>query len=182
MKKNSIFLIPLLILIGLFACKNESEQKSEFKNDSTVVKLLPKAANSTTSLDSLTSVLIQVLKTKDKDLYVSYCFSEEQEKTTAQLITDNKKRKGFLREFGFSLHEEVAYFINIIKYIEKTGIDLNNIDKSTIEVLDYNKPNYAPAILKEVIIPILQDGFERDIVYVAVQIDGRWYFTSELSL
>jgi hypothetical protein len=180
MKKNLSLLLVSFLVVFAFACKNEQEKKSE--PEVTEVKVLPKAIKSANSLDSLTTVLLEILKTKDKDAYVSYCFSEEQEKAIAASITYAKKRKGFQREFGFSLHEEVIYFENILKYIEKTGIDLTKIDTSTIEVIDYNKSDYAPATLKEVFIPIIQDGIERDIVYVAVQIDGKWYFTSELSL
>ncbi len=159
--------------------QNTEIEATETASSTTPTSLELKSAD---NLDSLTSVLIKCLKTKDKNLYASYCFTSEQENKLSDLIGDKKKKKYFQREFGFSLHEEVVYFENIVKYIDKSGIDLNKIEKTIIESIDYNKSNYEPIELKEVIIPIMQEGIERDIVYVAVQIDNRWYFTSELSL
>lgn len=167
-----------------FSCsKKETPASETTTSKSTQEATTPQVEKkSAENLDSLTSILVKCLKSKDKLMYASYCFTSEQEEALANLIGDKKKKKYFQREFGFSLHEEVVYFENIIKYIEKTGIDLNKIENSIIESIDYNKSNYEPVELKEVIIPIMQEGIERDIVYVGVQIDGRWYFTSELSL
>lgn len=171
------------ILFTLQSCKKsepveETVASEEISNTSNV----PVAYKSADNLDSLTAILVRSLKAKSKDLYLSYCFTSEQEEKLANLIGDKKKKKYFQREFGFSLHEEVIYFENILKYIDKSAIDLNKIEYSIIEAINYNKSNYEPVELKEVIIPIIQEGLERDIVYVGVQIDGRWYFTSELSL
>lgn len=173
--------------LSMLACSKKENAEAQ-ANTQTAIESTTEAApitierKSAENLDSLTSVLIKCLKAKDKVLYASYCFTSEQEIALSNLIEDKKKKKYFQREFGFSLHEEVIYFENIVKYIDKTGIDLNKIEKSIIESIDYNKSNYEPIELKEVIIPIMQEGIERDVVYVAVQIDSRWYFTSELSL
>lgn len=180
----SVTSILLWIAAVSFSCSKKETPASETTTDATTQEAtLPKVERkSADNLDSLTSILISCLKSKDKLKYASYCFTAEQEDALSNLIGDKKKKKYFQREFGFSLHEEVVYFENIVKYLDKTGIDLNKIENSIIESIDYNKSNYEPVELKEVIIPIMQEGIERDVVYVAVQIDGRWYFTSELSL
>ena len=185
--KKILFALAFISIAGFIgqSCtkKQAPEETATIANDSSA-----QVANSTvvrksaSSVDSLNSILLGALKTKDKSLYISYCFTTEQEEALANLIVDKKKKKYFQREFGFSLHEEVNYFENIVKYIDKVGLDLSKIEPSIIEVFDYNKSNYTEITLKEVVIPIIQDALERDIVYVAIQIDGRWYFTSELSL
>jgi uncharacterized protein YcfL len=183
MKK--IFLIAPIAFLWLASCSKKSETTTASETTETMAAPAETASierKSAESVDSLTSILLTSLTNKDKNLYISYCFTPEQEEAIASKIQDKAKKKLFQREFGFSLHEEVVYFENIIKYIDKTGIKLNSIEKSIIEVFDYNKSNYTEVTLKEIVIPIIQEGLERDIVYVAVQIDGKWYFTSELSL
>lgn len=180
--KKFINALSILILTTFFlACEKKANVESTEKPAETTetVKIVPQSAD---SLEQLHSILLQALKTKDKNLYISYCFSQEQESKISETLTDEKKRKYFQREFGFSIHEEVAYFENISKYIDKVGIDLTMIENNLIESIDYNRSSYSPIVLKEVIIPIIQEGIERDIVYVAIQIDNKWYFTSELSL
>ncbi len=177
--KNILSVLSIgLILFSIASCDKKTDTAIESKGtDSVVVE-----RKSADSLSQLNSILLQALKAKDKTLYLSYCFTSDQEEKVSQILNDDKKKKYFQREFGFSLHEEVAYFENIVKYIDKSAIDLNMIDLTLIESFDYNRSNYSPIPLKEVIVPIIQEGVERDIVYVAIQIDGKWYFTSELSL
>jgi hypothetical protein len=184
MKKIASFLLITSIATFVFYSCNKKQATTEESTSLADTQVAPDSIvrKSAVSVDSLTSILLTSLKTKDKNLYVSYCFTSQQEEALANMIIDKKKKKYFLREFGFSLHEEVYYFENIVKYIAKTGIDLTKIEPSIIEVFDYNKSNYTEITLKEVVIPIIQDDFERDIVYVAIQVDGKWYFTSELSL
>lgn len=188
MKKAIVFTTAIWAFLALTQCTKKESTSGEVAT-ATVTEDAENHTLSTvterksaSSLDSLSIILIDCLKNNDKKKYISYCFSEDQETALSALITDKAKQKRFVREFGFSLHEEVYYYENLVKYIEKVGIDLNLIDKSLIEVIDYNKSNYAPIELKEVIIPVIQEGLERDIVYVGVNIDGRWYFTSELSM
>lgn len=182
--KKSVFFTAISIIF--LACEKKSETKTadidsldSTKYQEQVLDIERKSAN---SVEELNTILLTALKNKDKNSYLAYCFTQAQEEKASSLLTDEKKQKYFRREFGFSLHEEVAYFENIVKYIEKSGIDLSKIDSTLIESFDYNRSNYAPVVLKEVVIPIIQEGIERDIVYVAVQIENRWYFTSELSL
>ncbi|MFN0047593.1 MAG: hypothetical protein ACKVOU_00560 [Cytophagales bacterium] len=172
----------LLIAVALYFASCNKETKTETNTTQTATDSLLIEHKSADSLGQLHDILLQSLKTKDKNLYLSYCFTQEQEDKIAQMLNDEKKKKYFQREFGFSIHEEVAYFENINKYIDKMGIDLNMIELPLIETFDYDRSNYAPIVLKESIIPIIQEGLERDIVYVAIQIDGKWFFTSELSL
>jgi hypothetical protein len=176
--KFRTLLITVLIAAAILSCGKKTEQ-IEAKSVSENKNIERKYAN---SLEELNDILLKSLKENDKSTYLSYCFTEEQEESIADLLTDEKKQKKFKREFGFSLHEEAAYFENIVKYIKKTNIDLSKIDTKQIEIFDYDPANYAPINLKEVLIPIVQEGIERDIVYVAINIDGKWYFTSELSL
>ena len=184
MKNNLKALLLGILILGMFACTKKTPENTV---SDTQVEIPTAPApivdrRNAESVDSLTAIMLRSLASKDKNLYVSYCFTLEQEETLADLIKEKKMKRRFQREFGFSLHEELMYFENILKYIEKSKIDLNKIDKKVLEVIDYNKSDYSPIVLKEVIIPIVQEGLERDIVYVAAQIDGRWYFTSELSL
>jgi len=179
---KNLFSISFLF-IWLFYLTSCNKQKAEsITNPASSAGSMAVEQRNADSIEQLHSILLQALKTKDKQLYISYCFTQAQEEKMAQLLLDPKKKKYFLREFGFSLHEELSYFENIGKYIVKTGIDLNLVEVPLIEVIDYNQSNYSPIVLKEVIIPIIQEGIERDVVYVAIQIDGKWYFTSELSL
>lgn len=184
---NKILITATILTAAIFSLlncgvKREIEDISDASNENTTFNPKDVVRKSAVSIDSLNNILLRSFINKDKNLYISYCITTEQEESLANLIVDKRKKKYFLREFGFSIHEEVNYFENIIKYIEKSKIDLSKIELSIIEVFDYNRSNYAEIILKEVIIPIIQDSFERDIVYVAIQIDGRWYFTSELNL
>lgn len=171
-------LSAVLALVLFFQC---SSPKPASESSATASAAEPERKYAD-SLAQLTQILITSLKNKDANTYESYCFTLEQEEAIADMLTDEKKQKYFKREFGFSLHEELAYFENITKYIEKVGIDLDKIDYTLVEAVDYNRANYAPINLKEVIIPIIQEGVERDIVFVAIENDGKWYFTSELSL
>lgn len=183
MRSISYLIATASIVFALQSCKKqEPAQETAATEQVAETPKLNIEYKSAENLDSLTAILVRSLKDKNKDLYLSYCFTSEQEENLANFIGDKKKKKYFQREFGFSLHEEVVYFENIVKYIDKTAIDLNKIEYSIIEAINYNKSNYEPVELKEVIIPIIQESIERDIVYVGVQIDGRWYFTSELSL
>lgn len=181
---KNIFKAAAIVVISMYmaACSKQksAETTTEAKTDSSEVLNVP--SMSADSLEQLNTILLKALKEKDKTTYLSYCFTSEQEEKISQVLQDPKKQKYFQREFGFSLHEEVAYFENICKYIDKTGINLDAIDYTLIEAFDYNRSNYSPIVLKEVLIPIIQEGIERDIVYVAIQIDNKWYFTSELSL
>ncbi|MDX2188701.1 MAG: hypothetical protein SFY32_02450 [Bacteroidota bacterium] len=178
----------LLVLTGaviMASCTKKEETTTDSQATATVAEAPAAGAierKSAENVDTLVNIIVQSLKDGNKDLYVSYCFTQEQEEALANLITDKKKKKYFQREFGFSLHEEVIYFNNIVNYIKKNNVDLNKVEKGIVDVFDYNKSNYEPIVLKEVVIPIIQEDFERDIVFVAAQIDGKWYFTSELSL
>ncbi len=180
--KNLLKLSLLSLAVMYLASCNKQSQKTSETSTPLATDTLVVVHKSADSLQQLHAILLQALKSKDKNLYVSYCFTQAQEAQVAEMLRDVKKKKYFQREFGFSIHEEVSYFENICKYIDKTKIDLNLVELPLIEVFDYNQSNYTPIELKESIIPIIQEGIERDIVYVAIQIDGKWYFTSELSL
>jgi hypothetical protein len=180
--KNLFKLIAILSAIFYLASCTQKPAEESTANATDTPASITVEHKSADSLGQLYSILLTSLKSKDKGLYLSYCFTQEQEDKIAQVLVDEKKKKYFQREFGFSIHEEVAYFENISKYIEKMKIDLNLIEIPLIETIDYNRSNYSPLVLKEIIIPIIQEGLERDIVFVAIQIDGKWFFTSELSL
>ncbi|MDX2196991.1 MAG: hypothetical protein NW207_11280 [Cytophagales bacterium] len=184
MKKLSVLFFIVLGILFIHGCTQKPKEQAleaPAPTSSVSTKTIT-ARNSADSLNMLTDILLECLLAKNKEKYISYCFTEEQETAMAAQIADKKMQKSFQREFGFSLHEEVLYFENIIKYIEKNQLDLAKVDKTIIETIDYNKSNYSPLILKEVIIPIIQGGIERDLFFVAAFIDGKWYFTSELSL
>ena len=182
MNKITKTIVVAVLPFLMISCNTQKTTEEKSTNEIKAVEVKNVERKSADNLDTLNNILINSLKNKDKYTYLSYCFTVEQEEKIAEVLTDPKQKKYFKREFGFSLHEEVAYFENLVNYIEKTNIDLTKVDYALIEAIDYNRSNYTPIVLKEVIIPIIQDGIERDIVYVAIQMDGRWYFTSELSL
>ena len=133
-------------------------------------------------IGDLTQSVIETIKNKDYETYITHVMSRDEELAQSKLIESDSIREAFIKEFSFSLHEEEDYFQNMIKYLNDSDI---NLDRSIIEesiVIDYEENKYAPCELKEVIIPIEHEDSEIDLVYVAIKIDGKWFLTAELGI
>lgn len=133
------------------------------------------------TIDELSKSLVVSLQNKDYKGYFTHVMSEEMELAQAEKITDEEIRKEFLHEYGFSLHEEEDYFNELVAYYEKENIDLNNALMDEIEYTEYKEGKYEPLKLYEVFIPIEMD-YEMLIDFTIIEVDGKFYLTSELGI
>jgi len=89
---------------------------------------------------------------------------------------------GFKQEFGFSLAHEEEEFKNLLNYLEQENIDLQKSNIDELVLIDYRTDEFVPLELKQVIIPVIHDGMETDLIYVAIKVEDIWFLTSELQL
>ncbi len=134
------------------------------------------------SIPELSASVIQSLANYDYEEYYSHIMTKSQERDAAKSIENDANRKIFLKEFEFSLKEEKEYFDFLEKAIKEEGLDMANARVNELEIIDYKPEIYAPLALKEVIIPVMKGDFETDIVFVCIQLEGKWFLTAELGI
>jgi len=175
---SCLFIFSLL----LFGCS--SDNKEDNSEESQKPAEVSTAINHTgfNSVKELTQSVIETIKNKDYENYITHVMSREEELGQSRRIEDDSLRQAFIDEFSFSLHEEEDYFNNMIKYLHDTEI---NLDRSIVEesiVIDYEDNKYAPCEIVEVIIPIEHEESEIDLVYVGIKIGQKWFLTAELGI
>jgi hypothetical protein len=178
----------ILVTIGVFtACStkpaNEDAQATSETEEATVEETAT-AITSITGFDSieeLATSLVESLKKDDYKEYFTHVMSEEMELAQAAKITDEAIRKEFLHEYGFSLHEEEAYFEELVNYYKKANIDLTKATVADMEYIEYKGGEYEPLKLYEVFIPIEME-VESLIDFTIIQVDGKYFLTSEIGI
>lgn len=183
--KNTSYLLLLSAWL-LFACseqnvKDSSEESKEDIEAEASAEAIKDHITGYASLEELTEEVVYSIKTADYDDYITHVMTKEMEETVAREISDSLKHDHFISEFGFSIDHEKEEFDDMIKFITENNINLDNINFDEVEVIDYKPGEYAPLTLKEVMIVVPHD-YEVLLIYTALQIEDRWYLTSELSL
>ena len=178
---NKIFtgVICLTLLLSLVSCGTE-KKVAEAEVATTEAKDVERIGFAT--IEDLSKALVESLKKNDYSTYYAYVMSKDHEKALASQITGKKERIRFEHEFDFSLREEQDYFNNMVNFLKTDSINLDNANISESLVVDYEKNKYAPLNMKEVLIPVMKGENEIELMYVTVQIDGKWYLTSELGI
>jgi hypothetical protein len=182
--KRVIFVFGFLI-ISFFVIKCSSGEREENAENSNSREVEVNAINSHEGFDSvnkLTQSVIESIKNKDYEMYITHVMSREGELAQSKLIENDTLRQEFINEFSFSLHVEEEYFNKMIKFLNNSEV---NLDRSIIEesiLIDFEENKYLPCKLVEVIVPIEHDEMETDLVYVAIQIRNKWFLTAELSI
>lgn len=188
---KTIVSLSICSMLFLFSCGGAGEQgkeadnTSEESNEAIEHKAAEEAAASNItgyeSIDALTKEVIESLSKADYEDYLSHVMTLEMEETVSNEIQNATMKDHFLGEFGFSLEREEEEFKYMVDYLNERNITLDSINYDEIEIVDYHHDDYAPLNLKEVIITIPHD-YEVPLIYVAIEIEGRWFLTSELEL
>lgn len=173
-----LYFLPVAVFLIISACG--TEKKHSDHDHSTHEQTQPNKGFD--GLPELAASVIQSIANHDYNEYYTHVITKDQERTAAALIQNEQNRKSFLKEFEFSIKEEKEYFLNLEKLIKEEALDMANAKVSEMEILDYKAAEYAPLILKEVIVPVMKGDFETDITFVAIQLDGKWYLTAELGI
>jgi hypothetical protein len=171
-------LLSLTVFLFISACGTE---KKHADHDHSTHQATP-TNKGFDGLPELAASVIQSIANYDYDEYYTHIMTKEQERSAASLIQNEVNRTSFLKEFEFSIKEEKDYFMNLEKLIKEESLDLANARVSEMEIIDYKPSEYAPLVLKEVIVPVMKGEFETDITFVAIQMDGKWYLTAELGI
>lgn len=175
----------LLMLVSagvFFACgtkpANEDTQESE-TTEAVVEETAVVEITGFDSIEDLATSLVKSLQADDYKSYFTHVMTEEMELAQAELLTDEAIKKEFLHEYGFSLHEEEAYFERLVSFYEKENVDLSKATVADMEYIEYKGGEYEPLKLYEVFIPIEMD-YELLIDFTIILVDGKYYLTSEI--
>ena len=178
-------LLLMITCVGLFAScgtKPANEEVTEEQTTEAVVETAEVTAiTGFDSIEDLCTSLVKSIQDNDYESYFSHVMNEEMELAQAELITDEKIKKEFLHEYGFSLHEEEAYFNELISYYEKENVDLQKATVADMEYVEYKGGEYEPLKLYEVFIPIEME-YESLIDFTIIKVDEKYYLTSEIGI
>ena len=133
------------------------------------------------SIEELATSLVKSLQEDDYKGYFTHVMSEEMEMAQAEQLTDEVIKKEFLHEYGFSLHDEEEFFEDLVKYYKENNIDLSKATVADMEYIEYKGGEYEPLKLYEVFIPI-EAEYESLIDFTIIQVDGKYYLTSEVGV
>lgn len=133
------------------------------------------------TIEELAASVVESIKARDYESYYSHIMTEEMELALSTRIEDEKIRKEFLHEYGFSLHEEKEYFDNLLHYYDSKNIDLSKATLADMEYIEYKGGEYEPIMLYEVFIPIEME-YELLIDFTIIEVDGMYYLTSEIGI
>jgi len=186
MKKTLLVIscAAMLSACGSNSSKEESQESDIAVTEETSVEETAVAMATITGFDSieeLAASLVESLKKDDYKGYFSHVMSEEMELAQAEKISDEEVREEFLHEYGFSLHEEEAYFEELVNYYKKENIDLSKATVADMEYVEYKGGEYEPLKLYEVFIPIEME-VESLIDFTIIEVDGKYFLTSELGI
>lgn len=175
-------LLLMITCVGLFAAcgtkpANEEATEEQVAEETTEIA----AITGFDSIEELCTSLVKSIQDNDYETYFSHVMNEEMELAQAELITDEKIRKEFLHEYGFSLHEEEAYFKELINYYEQEKVDLQKATVADMEFIEYKGGEYEPLKLYEVFIPIEME-YESLIDFTIIKVDEKYYLTSEIGI
>lgn len=177
-------IITLLFTAMILSCTSNSsktetqETTLEVESTTNEEKVVITGFN---SIEELSKSVIESLQKRDYDSYYSHIMTEEMELSQAERIEDEKIRKEFIHEYGFSIHEEKEYFENLLHYYDSRNIDLSKATLADMEYIEYKEGNYEPIMLYEVFIPIEME-IESLIDFTTIEIDGKFYLTSEIGM
>jgi hypothetical protein len=183
MKHTFVYSLILMTLVLASACSSTKKETSESTNqDAPTGKNVDYMGDEVTgfaSIEALAKSMIEALKNNDFRDYLSHTMTEKMEMEQAESIKDPVEKEKFIKEYGFSLKEEKHYFDYTIKYLKEQNIDLNLADLNDLVVVEYKGGEYRPVKLWEVIVPFKTD-VPSQLDFTAIEIDGRFYLTSEL--
>ncbi|MDH5366191.1 MAG: hypothetical protein OEW67_04340 [Cyclobacteriaceae bacterium] len=178
------YIIALLFTAIILSCSSNSsktetqETISETEASTNEEKIEITGFN---TIEELSKSVIESLQKRDYDSYYSHIMTEEMELSQANRIEDEKVRKEFIHEYGFSLHEEKEYFENLLHYYDTRNIDLSKATLADMEYTEYKEGKYEPIMLYEVFIPIEME-IESLIDFTTIEVDGKFYLTSEIGI
>lgn len=178
MKKTVLYLV-LALAVAVSSCSSEKKSHEAHEGHQHGADHQNKGFD---DVPQLAASVIQSIANYDYNEYYSHVMTKSQERAAAATIGSDAKRKAFIKEFEFSIKEEKVYFENIEKLIKEEKLDMANARVNEMEILDYKAEEYAPVVLKQVIIPVMKGELEVDIVFVAIQLEGKWYLTAELGV
>lgn len=173
----------MFICAGVFtACGTKSTNEETAATEETVVEEVTTVEiTGFDTIEDLATSLVKSLQEDDYKGYFTHVMSEEMELAQAERLTDEAIKKEFLHEYGFSLHEEEAYFEELVNYYKKENIDLHKAKVDEMEYIEYKGGEYEPLKLYEVFIPIAAE-YESLIDFTIIQVDGKYFLTSEVGI
>jgi len=181
--KNLASILAISISIIMVACgpsKQKSNEAKESTDETSVIKSATKLVGFQ-SIEELAKSVINSLVEKDYDEYFTHVMSEKMELSQAEKLKNQEVKDEFLKEFGFSLHEEKDYFDNTVKYFDEQKIDLKKAKLDEIEYTEYKGGEYEPLMLYEVFVPI-EAEYEMLVDFTIIEVDGSYFLTSELGI
>lgn len=187
MKTKSIFSIAAILTgtMVMWSCggSNSSTTETAVSVETKVENKEAQSAEVTgfDSIEELAKSVVESIRARDYSSYYSHVMTVEMEKEQSKRITDEKIRKEFLHEYGFSLHEEKEYFDNLLHYYDTKNIDLSKATLADMEYTEYKGGEYEPIMLYEVFIPIEME-YESLIDFTIIEVDGKFYLTSEIGV
>ena len=177
--------LPLIAAFFLFSCsggeeENQTEQAEEQTEE--VAEVSTSEITGFETIEDLTGSFLQSISARDYEGYLTHVINTEMENNLASRIEREDKRSDFIKEYGFSMKNEQESFNDIVNYLDDKGLDPMSAAHDQLEIIDYEHDHYAPLDIKEVIIPFPYESYEIDIIVTAVNYEGSWYLTSEISL
>ena len=129
MKKGTFILGILCLSLFLFNCSGGKEEENESTDTSSEDLTTVIVHEGYEDIGDLTKSVIESIKKKDYESYITHVMSREEELAQSKRIENDSIREAFVKEFSFSLHEEEEYFNNMIKYLNDSEL---NLDRSLI--------------------------------------------------
>ncbi len=169
------------VLVFIAACSSEKKQETKAPEEPKMEEKKVEISGYA-SIEEMSTSIIEAFKNNDYDDYYSHVMSKELEESQAARIESEEGRKAFKQEFGFSLAHEEEEFKNLLNYLKQENIDLEKSQIDELVLIDYRTDEFIPLELKQVIIPVIHDGMETDLIYVAIKVEDTWFLTSELQL
>lgn len=133
------------------------------------------------TIEELATSLVSSLKSHDFESYKSHVMTESIELNSANQIADETKREEFKKEFGFGLKHEREFFDELIAHFENNNIDISNAKMDELEFVPFKANKFDPLKLYEVLLPIEAD-YEMLIDFTVIEVDGKYFLTSELGI
>jgi hypothetical protein len=174
----------MFVAAGIFTACSTKPAEEEVQATPSVEEVAVEEVVTVTGFDSIEELATSLVKSLQEDDYKGYfthVMSEEMELAQAEKLTDATIKKEFLHEYGFSLHEEEAYFEELVNYYKKGNIDLTKATIADMEYIEYKGGEYEPLKLYEVFIPIEME-VESLIDFTIIQVDGKYFLTSEIGI
>ena len=176
-----LILVPFVFMMACSSPEKEENQTDEQIEETAAAEAKKDFITGYATLQELSEEVVYSIKENDYEDYIRHVMTKQMEETVSKEIKVEANRDHFLGEFGFSLDREKEEFENLVEYFKERDANFDSINYKDVEIVDYHSDDYAPLVLKEVIITVPHE-YDLLLIYIAIKIKDRWYLTSELEV